>query len=105
MDGTSGCVKNGRDGLIQNNCFTSPGYYKLTADLPSLGEAANDNGRPSELIRNYRYQTALTSGRLCLITDIGDHLPQRCLAGYFRGKTYDKVHVHIESAIDSIPRT
>jgi hypothetical protein len=67
-------------------------------------EAVNDNGCPLKHIQKYRYQTALTSDRLCLKTNIDHHRLQRYLAGYYREKKRDKVHLHIQFAKDSLPR-
>jgi hypothetical protein len=37
-------------------------------------------------------------------TNIDHHRLQRCLAGYYREKKRDKVHLHIQFARDSLPR-
>jgi hypothetical protein len=61
-------------------------------------EAANDNGCASKRMQKYRYQSAPTSDRVFLKTNIDHHWLQRYLAGYCREKKRDKVHLHIQFA-------
>jgi hypothetical protein len=67
-------------------------------------EAANDSGCPSKRIQKYRFQTALTSDRLCLKTNIDHRRSKRYFTGYYREKKRDKVHLHIQFARNSLPR-
>jgi hypothetical protein len=71
---------------LQRHFFLVIATLRPTADLLLVCAAANGNGCPSERVQKYRYQTALTSDRLCLKTDIGHHRSQRYPAGYCRAK-------------------